>query len=165
MIALRSMFIVRRVAATLTKWGRRFTSASYVLTWMGIVEVGVRLRRFSEFARRIGVPLHTGDRCATSAGTLNRELSARQVQRLRILNTLSPWWPFGHGPCLRHALVAGRILREMGPVLRIGVSPSSSSPSVKLIVAHAWIEVDGIALDRDSEDFLPLLTHRAVGQP
>ena len=47
--------------------------------------------------------------------------------------------------CLRRALLGGYVLRRHAPVVRIGVAKTD-----KLVLAHAWVEVDGVSLDPDA---------------
>ncbi|NNC11892.1 lasso peptide biosynthesis B2 protein [Planctomonas sp. JC2975] len=51
-----------------------------------------------------------------------------------------------NGTCLRRALVMADILRDRSPKLRVGVSKASGE-----VVAHAWVEIDGFAIDPMAE--------------
>lgn len=48
--------------------------------------------------------------------------------------------------CLRRCLLLGHRLRELDPVLRIGVSRGPDA----VFAAHAWLEIDGISLDPEA---------------
>ena len=73
--------------------------------------------------------------------------------RLRAVQILMRRWPFGaRGPCLRRALVAGRLLRHRQPHLVLGAMRDERGAT-----AHAWLLVDGVALDADAERWTPLL--------
>lgn len=60
-------------------------------------------------------------------------------------------WPFGD-TCLRRCLLTGRRLRDLGPVLRIGVRRNPGGA----FAAHSWLEVDGRTLDPGAAAFAPL---------
>ena len=66
-------------------------------------------------------------------------LTPSEQRRLRIVDILAARWPFGEGPCLRRALVAGRVLRRLHPRLSLGVARRPDGE----ITAHAWLELDG----------------------
>ncbi|MHA7985481.1 lasso peptide biosynthesis B2 protein [Rathayibacter sp. CAU 1779] len=51
-----------------------------------------------------------------------------------------------NGTCLRRALVMADILRDRSPKLRVGVSKASGE-----VVAHAWVEIEGFAIDPMAE--------------
>lgn len=54
--------------------------------------------------------------------------------------------------CLRYSLVAGRVLRRRGPVLRFGTARRNG-----VMHAHAWIEVEGSRIDwADASTFTPM---------
>ena len=51
-----------------------------------------------------------------------------------------------NGTCLRRALVIADVLRDRSPKLRVGVSKASGA-----VVAHAWVEIEGFAIDPMAE--------------
>lgn len=57
--------------------------------------------------------------------------------------------------CLRRGLVLGRLLADLRPVLRIGVSRAEGR-----FDAHAWLEIDGVVIAEDGDPrgdrFVPL---------
>lgn len=146
---------VRRFPPFVVRWTRNATSVAYGLFWLAVVEVGLRVVSLPSLARRLGVRLslaetdtpHVHDSCV---------LSPTETKRLRVLWRLTRRWPFGQGPCLRQAMVEGRIVRRMKPVLRIGVENSSRTARESLL-AHAWIELAGKPLWPQSDQFLPLV--------
>jgi len=123
--------------------------AAVVLGWMSAVEVAVRVLPLPRLASLIGSPLGIADPPRELAAP--PELRGSERRRLLLLDALGRRWPFGSGPCLRQALVAGRILRRHRPVLRIGAALSHSD-----VVGHAWLEVGALELGH-SEDFTALV--------
>lgn len=72
--------------------------------------------------------------------------------RYRVVQHLMARWPVD-GVCLRQSLVLGNRLRELHPVLKLGVRREAG-----VIQAHAWLEVDGLSLDATSHSFAELST-------
>lgn len=72
-------------------------------------------------------------------------------ERLRAVNSLFDVWP-ATGTCLRRSLVQGYLLRELRPVLRVGVRHDASGQ----LLAHAWVEIDGKSLDSASTEYVAL---------
>ena len=56
---------------------------------------------------------------------------------MRCTRRVADVWPFSRGPCLRRALVAGHLLRDLDPALRLGVGGSGDK-----VYAHAWLEIE-----------------------
>lgn len=114
-----------------------------------IIELGLRTVRLTRLATVLGVTLDWSSDpppapgIPTSLGTDER----REVTNvLRVMRH----WPFAEGTCLRQSLMLGRVLKNHDPVLRIGVKGRDGE-----IVAHAWIELDGVALG-GQDGYLPL---------
>jgi hypothetical protein len=131
---------------------RRLRSAAavgWVLAWLLVVEVGLRIARLPRLAGALGVVVASEEPAPTTGRTVLRPSEAR---RLRALATVAPHWPFGSGACLRQSLVAGYILRAHEPRLRLGVDAGGGE-----LHAHAWLEVDGLGVVGDQADFLPLV--------
>lgn len=108
--------------------------AALVLTV--VVEAGLRLLSLPRLAALLGVPLDL--RPVPSATYV---LPDRFRLRLRAVRRVVRHWPFGD-TCLRHALVAGALLRRLDPVLQVGVARSSDE-----VRAHAWLLVRGAVID------------------
>ena len=49
-----------------------------------------------------------------------RDLPPRAARQMRCTRRVADAWPFSQGPCLRRALVAGHLLRDLDPPLRLG---------------------------------------------
>ena len=80
-------------------------------------------------------------------------LDADDALRLRAARIVMRRWPFGaQGPCLRQALVAGRMVRHRRPRIAFGATRDAHGTR-----AHAWLLVEGVALDPDAARWTPLL--------
>ena len=99
-----------------------------------VVEVGLRSLDLPRLSRLLGVPLDTAPA---------REAHADDL-------VVVPHWAFGDS-CLRVALVGGFLVRDLAPILRIGVARHHGE-----VKAHAWLEIGGRSLDPGSVDFLPV---------
>lgn len=115
-----------------------------------LVELGLRALPLVRLSRLLGVDLRTRPPAAVPPSA-KLELTRPEIRRLRALDTLVRRRRFAAGPCLRRALVGGRVLRRRHPQLVLGVATRATG-----LEAHAWIEVCGAALGR-SEEFLPLV--------
>ena len=116
------------------------------------VEVALRLVALPRLAAAVGAPVCLNPEAAGPADP-SALLGPTDAVRLRAVQILMRRWPFGaRGPCLRHALVAGRLLRHRRPHLVLGAMRDERGAT-----AHAWLLVDGVALDADAERWTPLL--------
>lgn len=114
-----------------------------------VVEVGLRTLRLPRLSRLLGVPLDTAARREPDdVGTVVVPHRARR--RLAATRRALKYWPFGDS-CLRVALVGGFLVRDLDPVLRIGVAKHDGE-----VKAHAWLEVGGLSLDPGAVDFAPV---------
>jgi hypothetical protein len=106
-----------------------------------IVELLIRWVPIAKLAHLLGVRLETGpgrfveDAVPPSSG-VGAEGRVREVidARARIMR----YWPLGGGPCLRESLVVGRLLRDEGACVRLGVARFGGR-----LRAHAWVELAG----------------------
>lgn len=76
-------------------------------------------------------------------------------RRFRIALAVCKRWPFGD-TCLRRSLLIGTRIKELEPVLRIGVDRPADG-----FLAHAWLELGGRSLDPESKNFAAM---RFVGE-
>jgi hypothetical protein len=139
-----------RVGAFLRLPPRDRLTAVHALAAATLVELLIRQVRLPVLARLAGVALGRdrpagGDSPPEERGPAAGPDVARAVRSTRrVLRS----WPFARGgTCLREALVLGHLLRARSPVLRIGVAHGKAG-----LLAHAWLEVDGLVLG-DSRGF------------
>lgn len=126
----------------------RRPAARYVVPALGIamaVEIGVRAVRLPRLCNLLGVRFAavglTSPGLARPAppSRLGPCDAARFRAACRVVGAL-PW--ARDAPCLRTALVAGRLLRHRGPALHLGATRVGGQ-----VTAHAWIVVDDLVLD------------------
>lgn len=128
----------------------RVEALAEMAAWLLLVEMGLRAMPVVRLSRLLGVRLRTRPPdLFPSAGGL--DLKRGEIRRLRALDALVQRRRFASGPCLRSALVGGRVLRRRQPELVLGVATRDGG-----LEAHAWLEVAGVAFGR-SETFLPLV--------
>ena len=121
-----------------------------------IVEVGLRTVRLPRLARALGVRLNWAREPSSPPGiptSLGVEDHRQVTNVLRVMRH----WPFAEGTCLRQSLMLGRVLKNHHPLLRIGVQGRDGD-----IVAHAWIELDGVAMGGE-DGYLPLWQADEIG--
>lgn len=121
-----------------------YTCVAWIVA--GVVEVGLRTMRLPRLSALLGVPLSTLPGPGVSSGE-RIPLPASARCRLAASRRAFRHWPF-ESTCLRTSLVAGWMLRDLQPVLRIGVAKSEGT-----IKAHAWLEIEGQSLDPGSAAF------------
>ena len=109
---------------------------------IAFVEVCVRRYPPAKVGRLLGCPIDTTPVDPQAARMRNSDLPSHTVRQLRCARRVAEVWPFSEGPCLRSALVGGRLIRRHAPVVRIGIDPSSDE-----LAAHAWLEIDGRPLE------------------
>jgi hypothetical protein len=136
---LRPTLLLRRLRCL----GGEILTAVWVTALFSLVEVGVRAVSLPRLAPRLGVRLVVEPQ-PTDAQPLDRtSLPLRAQRQLRWARRIADAWPFAAtGPCLRHALVTGHLLRRRRPALRLGLG---GTPDV--LTAHAWLEIDGHPLE------------------
>lgn len=105
--------------------------------------------RLPVLARILGVAVDWSSDPSLPPGMPN---SIDVAERLMVRNVVRVMrhWPFAEGTCLRQSLMLGRVLKDHNPLLRIGVQGQNRE-----IVAHAWLELDGVALG-GRDGYLPL---------
>ncbi|MBI3200161.1 MAG: lasso peptide biosynthesis B2 protein [Myxococcales bacterium] len=101
-----------------------------------LVETGLRVASVRRVSQWLGL-----DTTARSSGApVLQSFEPVVAATDRVLGV----WP-RRGRCLRRSLVLGAMLRAHRPVLRIGVRRRSGG-----IVAHAWLEIDGVPVGETS---------------
>jgi len=118
------------------------------------VEIGLRVSTLPRVATLLGVPLLLLDAPVDPHVLGPRFLGAADVARYRAARAVSRRWPWGRsGPCLQLALTAGWLLRHR----RAGIALGTTARGGRTI-AHAWVVVDGYALDQEAAGYVPLTT-------
>lgn len=133
---------------------RRFEKPAAVLAvtfYMAVAELGVRLVKLPRLTGWLGIAIGTSAEEPSVTSADASALRYRDLALLRAVSAVAPKWPFADGPCLRQALVAGWILRRRRPTLRLGVARGNDQ-----VLAHAWIEVDGVGTLGWQQGYLPL---------
>ena len=114
------------------------------------VEIGLRVTTMPRLARALGVPLAMSGRVCPIAGP--DLLDPADTARLGAARHVLAAWPFGrNGPCLRRSLTAARLLRHRAASVQLGAARRGGRT-----VAHAWVVVDGQALDPEAAAFVPV---------
>lgn len=113
-----------------------------------VTETLLRLHRLDRIALLMGVVID-GRAQRRAPGTAPVVLSARERRGLRCVRRVLRLVPRTRGLCLREALLTGHVLRRRSPTLEVGVLESR-----ECFVAHAWIEIDGVAVGRPVPDRL-----------
>jgi len=116
--------------------------------WWFVAEVGVRTVPLNTlipvFSLRMAPGSESRDTLGgdvdPASGHPTGDLDAGERRRLTLVVRIAFHWPGGPGPCLRQALVTGRVLGRHRPRLLLGVlspGPDGSQP----VRAHAWVEL------------------------
>ena len=126
-----------------SRWRRRARLAWEVLRAlppMLWIEFSLRRSDLRVTCRRLGV------RCDLTSSTAPSDeppvLPRRTRAPIRASYFVVSRWPAGD-TCLRQCLLIGHRLRDLGPVLRIGVRRAEDGT----FSAHSWLEIDSKALD------------------
>ena len=151
---------IRRATAALRRLARLSALDETAVCLRAVVlfataEIAVRSAPLPRVARWYGATLEFSDGEPRLDG---RSVNMTDAERatLRMLVRVARHWPFGpRGACLRHSLAAANILRSRAPKLRLAVGHGLD----RKLAAHAWLEVDGIAVT-DPGDYVPLLGPR-----
>lgn len=126
-----------------------------IALWLAVVvEIGLRTLRLPRMARLLGVRLDTANGASTVPAV--PDLPPWAQTRLRAVARVARRWPTS--TCLRRSLLMGQRLRALDPGLRIGVRRDAGE-----MQAHAWLEVGGVSLDVEAQDFSPLAAR--IGAP
>lgn len=120
---------------------------------------GLRVLSLPRLVRALGFRVADRDHPPASERLLLTELSDRERLGVWAVRTLTRK-ARQRGNCLKRSLVIGHVLRQRDPFLRLGVIRHDGECH-----AHAWIEINGRALDLDmiSNNFVPLRSTASVG--
>lgn len=105
------------------------------------VEIGLRLTNLPRLARMMATPLMQPDARSVVTPSGSTQLPTWARERVRSTQRALKHWPFGD-TCLRQALISGFLLRDLKPVLQVGVAKIDGE-----IRAHAWLVVNGAVVD------------------
>ncbi len=108
------------------------------------IEIGLKLSNIARLARAAGVPLATHHAAPPIGAPDDLSSLCEHEQRVywAVCWVMDRW--LYDGTCLRRALAFGWFLRRRHPVLRLGMLDEHGT------VAHAWIEVEGVAFGAQS---------------
>ena len=133
----------------MTHWLRATPIAARCLLAMLVVEASVR-GDLRTLACRMGVPLQLDGADNVYQPGRVTVMTDTDLLALRVFRRLEAHWPTS--TCLRRALVTGHLLRRRDPRLVIGVRKAPGGP----FTAHAWLLLEGTALDEAALDYAPL---------
>jgi hypothetical protein len=119
-----------------------------VLFTLGFVELLIRWVPVRRLGRLLGAPVSFATARPDAARLTVAELPPRAQRQLRCTQRVAAHWPSANGPCLRRSLVAGHLLRDHHPSVRLGVGGQSTDD----LAAHAWLEIDQRPLE-DVQEF------------
>ncbi len=114
----------------------------HVVAVLAVVELSIRFVPLPSLSRVLGVRLSLDPASQDLEQLPVGELSEHARRQLRCTGRVADHWRFSKGPCLRRALVAGHLLRDLEPAVCLGVGSDSDT-----LVAHAWLEIDGRPLE------------------
>jgi Transglutaminase-like superfamily len=118
----------------------RKVAAAYATVLVVAVEVLIHMSSVDQASQWLRVPL-AGSADVDDPPALDASsLSARERELLGALASVQRRWLFD-ATCLRRALASGWVLRRHHPRLCLGLAGSDEA------LAHAWLIVDGHALD------------------
>ena len=125
---------------------RQWPEVARVLLVTLLVEVGLRVTTLPRLTRWCGIRMDLTSELLLEAPPVHL---ARPIRpQVRIVYGVLRRWPFGD-TCLRRCLVLGQRVRDLEPVLRIGVAVGEDGT----FSAHSWLEIQGQSLDVESRSF------------
>ena len=134
------------LARTLRLPPRSILTTIRVALVMAVGEVLVRRTPLPRVASLLNVRLDLRPSSAPTSPVDVTTLPAVAQRQITCTNRVADVWPFSDGPCLRRTLVAGRLLRQHDPSIRIGLRGADAD-----MIAHAWLEIDGHPLEDVSD--------------
>lgn len=133
------------------RWVLAAIELLYALAVMVVIEVSLRTGDLPTTCRRLRVGL---DLTSSASPTAQRAVLPWRTRRaVRASLAITSRWPAGD-TCLRRCLLIGHRLRNLQPVLRIGVRRTPDGD----FSAHSWLEFDGRTLDPTASGFAALGT-------
>ncbi|WP_081628859.1 lasso peptide biosynthesis B2 protein [Smaragdicoccus niigatensis] len=123
--------------------------AARILARLLAVEIGLRITKLPSVCRLLRIRL---DMSASRPASMSEvEIPGRFVRAVNLTNWTTQRWPWGD-TCLRRCLVLAVQLRDLEPVVRIGVTRDARGA----FLAHSWLEISGQSIDPMSADFVTL---------
>jgi hypothetical protein len=145
---------VKPAPAVLRRPAARYVAPALCIALL--VELGLRVTSLPRLCDLLGVRFAAaGDVLQGPAGSVPpRRLEPRDAARLRAARRVVAALPWAkNAPCLRTALVAGRLLRHRAPTLHLGAALVGGQ-----VTAHAWIVVDGVVVDPSAASYTTFST-------
>jgi hypothetical protein len=146
---LRSSGVAARVFLNLPL--RKQVEFSVVLMLAGLAEACLRVLPLPRVARLFGIGYSEPSSTPEPTRPGDVQLPSWAIARCRTVTSVMRRWPVD-GTCLRHSLVAGQRLRRLSPELVVGVRRNEQGA----VEAHAWLRIDGVSLDPNSDAFYEL---------
>lgn len=126
---------------------------------MLFVEANVRFTPLPRLSRWLGCDLSLDPIDPDAVRLPLKELTPKAARQIRSTRRVARVWPFADGPCLRSALVAGHLIRDLDPSVRLGLINRDDD-----FYAHAWVELDGRPLE-DVASFDAFLSPQTTAGP
>jgi hypothetical protein len=121
---------------------REILTMLHVAAVMTFVELLIRWVPLMTLSRLLGVRVNLAPVPPGAEPMSAAELPPAARRQLRCTRRVADAWPLSRGPCLRRSLVAGHLLRDHDPAVRLGVARSGHD-----LLAHAWLEIDDRPLE------------------
>jgi hypothetical protein len=121
---------------------RELLTTLHVVVVLAVVESLIRFVALPNLTRLLSVRLNLEPASQEPEQFPVADLPERARRQLLCTGRVADHWQFSKGPCLRRALVAGHLLRDLGPAVCLGVATDGAS-----LLAHAWLEIDGRPLE------------------
>jgi hypothetical protein len=138
----RARRLGRRLARAARLPPRELLTTAHVAIVLVVVEASIRWVPLPRLSRLLGVRLNLAPVEPDTEPMRPAELPPRARRQLRCTRRVADAWPLSKGPCLRRSLVAGHLLREHHPAVRLGVGGEGDG-----LHAHAWLEIDDRPLE------------------
>jgi hypothetical protein len=133
---------VRRASRLVRLSAREMLTTVHVVVVLLVVELLIRWTPLPRLSSLLGLRVDLAPAPAHAGQFDVADLPPSARRQLRCTHRVAEIWPFSKGPCLRRSLVAGHLLRDHGPAIRLGLIGSGDE-----VGAHAWLEIDGRPLE------------------
>jgi hypothetical protein len=140
--SLRVSRLARGVVKTFQLPAIEILTTLHALAVIIVVELLIRSVPLPRLSRALGCRVNLDPVVPGAQRLALKELPTRSSRQVRCTRRVARVWPFSQGPCLRSALVAGHLLREHDPAIRLGMTTTGEE-----LHAHAWLEIAGRPLE------------------